>query len=153
PNDRPWRPGELVRLPALAATLERLAKHGFQAFYEGELAERQARLLTELGALCRPADFSDHTSTWTEPIDTTYRGVRVTTHPPNSPGTVALELPNTLEALGPPRRAAFSPTGLADPGWAHLAIEAAKLAMADRDLHLTDPEALDIPMGELLSKE
>src|SRR5438034_1172998 len=42
PSGRPWRPGERVRLPALAATLERLADVGFDDFYDGEVAERQA---------------------------------------------------------------------------------------------------------------
>ena len=35
PHGRPWRPGERVRLPALAATLEALADDGFDAFYDG----------------------------------------------------------------------------------------------------------------------
>ncbi len=35
---RPWRPAEIVRLPALATTLERLAADGFDAFYDGDLA-------------------------------------------------------------------------------------------------------------------
>ncbi len=39
---------------------------------------------------------------------------------------------------------------MTDPTWIHLGIEAAKLAMADRDLHLTDPEFADIPVAHLL---
>jgi gamma-glutamyltranspeptidase/glutathione hydrolase len=151
PHGRPWRPGEVIRLPALAATLQRLADDGFDAFYDGEVGERQARLLAELGAACGPADFRDHTSTWAEPIATTYRGVRLTSHPPNSSGVVALELLNILERFEPPP-SAFGPTGVRLATWAHLAIEAAKLAMADRDAHLTDPEAADVPVGRLLDK-
>jgi gamma-glutamyltranspeptidase/glutathione hydrolase len=41
---------------------------------------------------------------------------------------------------------------VADARWIHLGIEAAKLAMADRDRWLTDPEFLDIPVERLLSK-
>ena len=55
-----------------------------------------------------------HTSTWTEPIATDYRGVRVTTHPPNSSGIVALELLNILETFEPPAAAAFGPDGVED---------------------------------------
>ena len=43
PEGRPWRPGERVRLPALAATLEALATDGTDAFYDGDLGERQAQ--------------------------------------------------------------------------------------------------------------
>ena len=92
PHGRPWRPGERVRLPALAATLETLADEGFDAFYEGDLGERQARGLAAAGSPIDRADLRDHTSTWGEPIAIDYRGVRVTTHPPNSSGIVALEL-------------------------------------------------------------
>jgi gamma-glutamyltranspeptidase/glutathione hydrolase len=151
PHRRSWRPGELIRLPALAGTLRQLADDGFDAFYDGHLGARQVRLLAELGVACGPTDFRDHTSTWGEPIATTYRGVRVTTHPPNSSGVVTLELLNILERFDPPV-GGFGPDGLGDARWAHLAIEAAKLAMADRDAHLTDPEAADVPVDRLLDK-
>jgi gamma-glutamyltranspeptidase / glutathione hydrolase len=92
PHGRPWRPGEIVRLPALASTLETLARDGFDAFYDGDLGERQARALSDVGALVTAADLRAHTSTSADPIGIDYRGVRVTTHPPNSSGVVALEL-------------------------------------------------------------
>jgi gamma-glutamyltranspeptidase/glutathione hydrolase len=152
PNGRPWRPGERVRLPALAATLERLAEAGFDDFYDGEIADRQARGLAAAGCAIVVDDLRAHASTWTEPISTDYRGVRVTTHPPNSSGFVALELLNILETFDPPPDDVFGPNGVADARWIHLGIEASKLAMADRDVHLTDPEFLDIPLERLLSK-
>ena len=100
PDGRAWRPGERVRLPALAATLERIADQGWAEPYEGATADRQAA-----GRWPRPARRSagptsrPTTSTWTEPIATDYRGVRVTGHPPNSSGFVALELLNILEIV------------------------------------------------------
>jgi gamma-glutamyltranspeptidase/glutathione hydrolase len=145
PHGRPWRAGEVVRLPALGATLRRLADEGFDAFYDGDLGERQAATLAGLGLGCDAADFRRHASSWGEPIATTYRGVRVTAHPPNSSGLVALELLNILEAFQPP-------ADVADPGWIHLGIEAAKLAMADRDAWLADPEARAVPVGRLLDR-
>jgi len=151
PHGRPWCLGEVIRLPALARTLERLAADGFDAFYDGEIGERQAKLLADLGAACGPGDFRNHTSSWGEPISTTYRGVRLTSHPPNSSGVVALELLNILERFKPPL-GAFEPGGLRVATWAHLAIEAAKLAMADRDAHLADPEAAEVPVDRLLDK-
>ncbi|HKB28761.1 MAG TPA: gamma-glutamyltransferase, partial [Candidatus Limnocylindrales bacterium] len=152
PEARPWRPGEPVRLPALAATLEHLASDGFDAFYDGELGARQSASLRALGLACTTDDFVSHRSTWTEPISTTYRGARVTTHPPNASGIVALEILNILEAFEPPAADRFGPDGVRDVRWIHLVIEAAKLAMADRDAWLTDPEALDIPVERLIDK-
>ena len=153
PNRQPWRTGEVVRFPALAGTLQRLAADGFEAFYEGELAERQAKLLAAEGAPFAASDFHDHRSTWTEPIATDYRGTRVTTHPPNSAGIVALEILNILEAHPAPWPGSFGPSGPTDVDWIHRGIEASKLAMADRDLNVTDPEARDIPVSKLLDKE
>ena len=152
PHGRPWRPGERVRLPALAATLERLAEVGFDDFYEGDIGDRQARGLAAIGSAITVDDLSGHASTWTDPIATDYRGVRVTTHPPNSSGIVALELLNILETFEPPAATAFGPHGVDDARWVHLGIEAAKLAMADRDLHLSDPDFVDIPVETLISK-
>jgi gamma-glutamyltranspeptidase/glutathione hydrolase len=152
PNGRPWRAGERVRLPALAATLGRMAEAGFDDFYDGDLADRQAAGLASVGCRITEADLAAHTSTWTEPISTTYRGVRVTTHPPNSSGIVALELINILEQFEPPAASAFGPIGCDDARWVHLGIEAAKLAMADRDFHLSDPAFVEIPVAELTSK-
>ncbi len=147
PDGRPWHLGERVRLPALAGTLERIASAGWAEPYEGDLAGQQAAALAGAGSEIRLADLRDHRSSWTEPISTEYRGVRVTGHPPNSSGFVALELLNILESFEPPG------TGLdAAVRWAHLGIEAAKLAMADRDAHLTDPEHYRAPLERLLDK-
>jgi gamma-glutamyltranspeptidase/glutathione hydrolase len=145
PAGRSWRPGDIVRLPALAATLRRLADEGFDAFYDGDLGERQAKFLAAAGLPATAADFRDHESTWGDPISTSYRGIRVTSHPPNSSGIVALELLNVLERFEPP-------TDVAGAAWIHLGIEASKRAMADRDAWLTDPTAREVPIGRLLDK-
>ena len=152
PAGRPWAPGELVRLPALAATLRRLADDGFDTFYDGDLGDRQAAFLAEAGGAHAASDFRDHTSTWGRPISTTYRGVRVTTHPPNSCGIVALELLNVLETFAPPAADAYGAAGWTDARWIHLGIEASKLALADRDAWVTDPEAREVPVDRLLDK-
>lgn len=153
PHGRRWLPGERVRLPALADTLELLAGEGFDAFYDGDLGERQARGLAAAGSPIRVEDLRKHTSTWGEPISIDYRGVRVTTHAPNSSGLVALELLGLLERFEPPGPTAFGPEGVADARWIHLHLEAAKLAMADRDAYLTDPAAREVPVQTLLDRD
>ncbi len=154
PAGRPWQPGERVRLPALARTLERIAHEGWSEPYEGETAQLQATALGAVGSAIGLDDLRSHTSTWTEPIFTDYRGVRVTGHPPNSSGFVALELLNILEAFEPPAAAgAAAARSDARIRWAHLGIEASKLAMADRDAHLTDPEHHAAARARLLDKD
>ena len=150
---RPWRPGERVRFPALAATLETLAREGFDAFYEGDIGERQARALDAAGSPITLDDLRSHTSTWDRPIEIEYRRVVATTHPPNSSGIVALEILGILSHFEPPSRSAFGPHGVTDPRWIHLGLEASKLALADRDRYLTDPEAMGSAKSDLLQAE
>jgi gamma-glutamyltranspeptidase/glutathione hydrolase len=146
-------PGEIVRLPALASTLRTLADGGFDAYYEGELGERIAHGLVAAGAPFRAGDLRDHRSTWGRPLATSYRGVRVTTHPPNSSGLVALEALNVLGRFEPPPGARFDARGWTDGAWPHLQLEVAKLALADRDAELTDPSVRKVPVERLLSAD
>jgi gamma-glutamyltranspeptidase / glutathione hydrolase len=151
PEGQPRRAGERVTMPALGATLSRLAAVGLADFYEGEIAERQARALSKAGTAIGRDDLRDHVSTWGDPISVDYRGTTVATHPPNSSGIVALELLSILGRFEPPAPGAFGRNGVGDAGWIHRGIEAAKLAMADRDVHLCDPEHRRVPVEELLS--
>ncbi len=151
PAGRRVGPGDRVRLPALATTLGALADEGFDAFYDGPLGERIAHALAAAGAPFGVGDLRDHRSSWGTPIATTYRGIRVTTHPPNSSGILALEILNVLTRYAPPPGAAFGDRGWSDAAWPHLQLEAAKLVFADRDAHLADPAVRDIPVERLLS--
>ncbi len=142
PHGRPWRVGERVRLPALERTLRTLAADGPAAPYTGALAARAAAYLESAGSPIRDVDLADHASTWAEPIRTTYRGVESWTHPPNSCGAIALELLNVLSCFDPPPAWAFGAEGVSDVAWIHVALEAARLGLADRDRFLTDPDAM-----------
>jgi gamma-glutamyltranspeptidase/glutathione hydrolase len=153
PHGRRWRPGELVRLPALARTLERLAAAGFDDLYEGELADRQAAGLAVAGCSITVDDLRAQGASWEEPIGLDYRGVRATSHPPNSSGVIALEILGLLGRFEPPPPGAFGPAGVADARWIHLGLEASKLAMADRDALLADPVSSEDPTAWLLSDE
>ncbi len=153
PNGQPWRPGEVIRLPALAGTLRTLADRGFDEYYDGDLADRIAAGLAKAGGTHTAADLHAHHSDWTTPLATTYRGVRVTTHPPNSSGVLALEILNVLAQMEPPPGASFDGRGWSNPAWPHLWLEAAKLVYADRDAHLADPAFRDIAVDWLLSAE
>ncbi|HEX7951191.1 MAG TPA: gamma-glutamyltransferase family protein [Candidatus Limnocylindrales bacterium] len=152
PADRPWRPGERVRLPALAGTLTALAADGFDTFYDGALGERLVGGLVRAGAPFALDDLRAYQASWTTPVSTTYRGIRVTSHPPNSSGLVALELLNAMARFAPPSGARFTPAGWSAATWPHVLLEAAKLAYAERDRYLADPAFVDVPVDRLLSE-
>ena len=151
PGARPWRPGEIVRLPALATTLRTLADEGFDAFYDGDLGERVVAGLRAAGGLHTVPDLQRHRSDWGVPVEASYRGVRVTTHPPNSSGFLALMLLRVLERFELPAGAVYDGRGWSSAAWSHLMLEAAKLVYADRDQFLADPAAREVPVSALLS--
>ncbi|MFT4264538.1 MAG: gamma-glutamyltransferase, partial [Nocardioides sp.] len=148
-HGRPWRPSEIVRLPRLAATLDRLATAGLADFYEGQIAADLERYFRSISAPIAAGDLTRHTSLWCEPVSATYRGVELVTTPPNSSGVTALEILSILGETEPP-----APDEVDTVGWWHRGIEAAKLALADRDAVLTDPDDLDpTRVASLLSRE
>ncbi len=153
PNGRTPRAGDRVRLEALARTLGTLAADGFDAYYDGDLGERIVRGLSTAGSSIDRDDLREQGAEWTTPIATGYRGVRVTTHPPNSSGLVALEILAILGRFDAPAGARFDGRGWSDPGWVHLQLEAAKLAFADRDAHLADPAFGEVPVDRLLGDD
>lgn len=144
PKGRAPKAGEWFRAPAQARTLRAIADAGARAFYEGEAAEAIVATSREEGGFFSAEDLARHESTWTEPITTDYRGTTVAEHPPNGQGLAALLGLNLLARLGP----AASPSSAVD--W-HRRIEAVKLAYADRDAFVADPEHADVPTAELLS--
>ncbi|MFE7236397.1 gamma-glutamyltransferase [Streptomyces sp. NPDC001231] len=147
PQDRPPVMADVLALPQLAETLETVAEKGRPGFYEGPVAEEIATSLQQAGGLLTTEDLAAHRSEWTEPISTTYRGYRCYQAPPNSQGFAHLMALNIVEN--------FDLGGMTDssPEYVHLLVEATRLAFADRDRYLTDPDFHDIPLRHLLSKD
>ncbi|MCX7671120.1 MAG: gamma-glutamyltransferase, partial [Anaerolineae bacterium] len=102
------RPGEIFRNPGLARTLRTVAEGGKDAFYRGPIAEAIAAAVQAAGGCLTSDDLAHHTSTWDEPISTTYRGLRVWECPPNGQGMTALLALNILEGFD---LAALDPLG------------------------------------------
>jgi gamma-glutamyltranspeptidase/glutathione hydrolase len=141
------RLGEVFCIPALAATLECLAAGGVDIFYRGSIAERIVAFSRANGGVHSLDDFAAHRSKWVEPIATDYRGYRLYEIPPNGQGLTALIALNILEHFDLTRVA------LESPDCVHQRIEAVKLAFADRNRYIADPEHAEVPTATLLSKE
>ncbi len=141
------RPGQVFANPDLAATYRRIVEQGIGIFYGGELGEKIAAFAKEHGGILSNDDLAAHKVDWVEPIDLDYRGYRVLELPPNVQGITALEILNTLSGYD---LAALEHNG---PEHLHLLAEAIKLAFADRDYYITDPEFYAVPVEQLLSPE
>ncbi len=101
PDGSAPQPGQLMRLPQLATTLERVAREGRQGFYEGPVAEAIAHTLSAGGVPTTVADVAaqQQGTEWVEPLTVGYRGRAVLGLPPNSQGVVALHALGILDGL------------------------------------------------------
>ena len=90
PGGRPPDPGQLIRFPALADTLEHIATEGRDGFYTGRVARAISETLTAGGVHTAVDDVSAQESLWVEPLAVDYRGRSVLGLPPNSQSAVAL---------------------------------------------------------------
>ena len=97
---RGHRPGDTLRQPDLARTLERIASDGGHGFYHGEIARSIERDMLEKGGLLRFGDLDRYQPTRPAPLRVRYRGYDVYTTPPNSQGATASYWLARLEGLG-----------------------------------------------------
>jgi gamma-glutamyltranspeptidase/glutathione hydrolase len=147
PNGRAPQAGEIWTSRGHARTLSLIAASQADDFYRGSTAQEIVRFAQQTGGLITAADLEQHTSTWVDPIKTSYRGYDVWEIPPNGQGLTALIALNILEGF------AFHEFPRESPQSYHLQIEAIKLAFADAQRYIGDPERAAVPTEALLSKE
>ncbi|MBD8529200.1 MULTISPECIES: gamma-glutamyltransferase [unclassified Massilia] len=154
-NGKALTPGTLLRNPDMAKAYQEIAARGQRAFYEGPMA----RAIVD--AVNRPpvtggtsvragsmtlADLANYEARIRQPIVSTYRGYEIYGMPPPSSGGVTVaEALNILEG--------YDLKSLPRADAEHLYLEASRLAFADRNAYLADPEYVDTPVAGLLSKE
>jgi gamma-glutamyltranspeptidase/glutathione hydrolase len=147
-SGRPRMVGDILRNPALAATLRALAAQGADAFYRGDIARDIVAAVRHHprnpGALAE-ADLAGYAVREVEPLCGAYRAWRVCGMPPSSSGGIAvlqilgLLAGHDLKALGPDSVQA-----------AHLFAEAGRLAYADRNRWVADDRFVEVPVRGLL---
>ncbi|HTU89456.1 MAG TPA: gamma-glutamyltransferase [Gemmataceae bacterium] len=145
-DNRPPRGGEIFKNPNLARSYRLIADKGRAAFYNGTIAQAIVAFSEKAGGLFSLKDFADHTSTWVEPVSTSYRGYQVWEIPPPGQGIAVLQMLNLLESYD------VKKMGPESADWWHLFLEAKKLAYADRAKFYTDPDFVKVPVKELISK-
>ncbi len=143
-DGQPLAPGDIVYQKDLGKTLRTLAAKGRDAFYEGEIAKAMVAFSQSRGGLLTEADLKNHRSRIVDPIAVTYKGYTVYETPPNSSGHILLQELNIVEN--------FDLHALSEADRIHLMVEAKKLAFADREKYVADPDWIDIPIDALLSK-
>jgi len=142
-----YQPGELLKQPELARTLERIAKNP-DDFYRGALARELAAAIHKGGGLITTADLAAYEVKEREPIRGAYRGYDIISAPPPSSGGVALvEMLNILEGFD------LAKLGNRSAQTIHLEAEAFRRAFYDRADLMGDPDFAKVPVAQLIDKK
>jgi len=147
PDGRAPQAGETFHNPDLAATYERIANDGSEAFYAGPIGRTITDSVQEAGGHLTGDDLADHRGEWVEPLSVSYRGHELWELGPNSQGLAALQMVSLMEGFD------LASLGSQTAAAMHLMVEAKKLAYADLARHCADPEFASLPVGALLRDE
>jgi len=150
PDGTPVRAGQTVRNPELAASLREIAGKGPDAFYRGAIADQIVQAVADAPrnrAVLTREDMASYQAKSREPLCAAYRLYRICSVPPSTSGGVTvLQILALLERFP---SAQLQPTTLSA---VHLVSEASRLAYADRDRWLGDPDFVSVPLQGLLDR-
>ena len=142
-----YQPGEILKQPELARTLERIAKDP-DDFYHGALARELAAAIQKNGGLITAADLAAYEVKEREPVRGSYRGYDIISAPPPSSGGAGLvEILNILEGFD------LSKFGNRSAETIHLTSEAFRRAFFDRADFMGDPDFSRVPVPQLIDKK
>jgi gamma-glutamyltranspeptidase / glutathione hydrolase len=149
---RAYPPGSLLRQPALARTLRLIVRHGPGAFYRGVVAGaivadmRTAHRRPGDAARLALPDLTAYRARVRPALVARYRRYTViSVPPPSSGGTTLIEILNILSGFD------LHGLGPSSVQTLHLLAEAQKLAWADRDAYVADPDRIRVPVRGLIS--
>ncbi|MBP5980136.1 MAG: gamma-glutamyltransferase [Halomonas sp.] len=149
-DGEPLAVDDMLKNPALAEILRRIASEGSAALYEGEIAEDLVNRVQSHGV--RPGsmtleDIQDYHSVERDPICTPWQQWEVCGFPPPSSGHITV-----MQILGMldqrPLLEAPLDNGVSSSGWLHQFLEASRLAFADRGRYIADPDFVEAPGGD-----
>jgi gamma-glutamyltranspeptidase/glutathione hydrolase len=146
----PKRTGERLRNPELAQVLRRIAAEGADAFYAGDIARD---IVAAVRGHATPGDITlndleRYRAIERAPLCTDYRARRVCGMSPPSSGGITVALMLALLERFPMHR--LQPASLEA---VHLFAEAGRLAYADRDRYIADPDFVTQPVAQLLDRD
>ena len=141
PDSQPLRPGARLIQPELAATLQRVADGGRDAFYQGTIADQLAKDVQGVGGLITADDMGRYPVARMVPLCTSWLGHTVLSAPPPMGGAPLLEMFELTEASGVTRAGGFTDRPQAVVTMAGIL----RLAQADGSLHRGDPAVLSVP--------
>ncbi len=135
--------GTLRVAPALAATLDQLARAGLDDFYRGDVARELAADMERIGAMVTRDDLAGYRAVWREPLTLRLEGRTHYNAPPPTQGLASLALLGIYDRLEPAKPESFAHI--------HGLIEASKRALAIRDAYVTDYDRMRVAAEDFLT--
>ena len=139
-----WKEGDVISIPELAGTLERIRDQGFDGFYKGKTADLIVEELKRGNGIISKKDLASYRAVWRTPVEGSYRGYDFVSMPPPSSGGVALT--QLLQSVVPYN---LGKMGFHSQEAIHLVVEAERRVFADRATHLGDADFYDVPLAGL----
>ncbi|XP_041946495.1 glutathione hydrolase 7-like isoform X1 [Alosa sapidissima] len=99
PRGQPLPPLSTLKLPHLATLLERVASHGMEEFYHGNVSEEIALTVQANGGVLTRADLANYSSVLQEALTSQFKGYQVHVPPPPSAGGALLYFLNIIEGF------------------------------------------------------
>ena len=137
--------GYLLKNPELAKVLEEVSIHGVEKFYEGEIAKDITRAVKQHqtpGGL-NEDDLKQYQAIERKVVCGPYRIWKICGMAPPSSGGITL-----ISMLGILQN--FPLNQLDELNYVHYLSEAGRLAYADRDVYIADPDFIEIPIDALI---
>jgi gamma-glutamyltranspeptidase/glutathione hydrolase len=140
--------GDTLKIPVLAATLERIAKNGRDEFYKGETAKILAKHSQSNGGIISEEDLATYEAKWRDPLVFPYRDLKIISMaPPSSGGVTLAQIFGMIEAHD------LKSFGHHSPEYIQVLVEAERRAYADRNYYLGDPDFVKIPVDQLIDSK
>lgn len=145
-RDRPWKEGDTLFQPELAATLARIRDEGMKGFYEGETARLVVEEMGRGGGLITEQDLRDYSAKEREPVRFMYKGHEIVSMPlPSSGGLILQQTMGMLEDRD------LKKLGFHNPLAVQLIVEAERRSYADRAMFMGDRDFVKVPVKTLVS--
>lgn len=135
--------GHILKNPAYAETLERIASGGAKEFYRGKMAQEMVKSLNLLGSDATYQDWSSYKAIVSDALCQPYRQLQVCTAAPPSGGWTVLQTLSILNQFPPENDQVLR---------LHRLLESERLSFADRQRYSADPAFVPVPLKGLLEK-
>ncbi len=146
--NKDWKENDTIKYPALAATLERIKKNGYDEFYKGETAKRLVKFIQDNGGIITLKDLEKYDVKWRKPISFSYDNLNIISmSPPSSGGICLAQIMRGVEPFD------IDKYGHNSTKTIQVIIEAERRAYADRAFFLGDADFIKIPIETIISKE